>query len=283
MLKLSFDGETIEAVNASIFAYVAAVAVAQGNREETDIPIGNGTPAVQESAAPSVPISPVPTAPAAPASPAPSGEAKVDAAGVPFDPERHTGSIVKSGLWRLKTGKARGPGEGEDSPNYVAPGGSIPGTAAPATPPPAPAEPTPPPPPVAPAVDPNRPTTEGYTHDNGDGTEQWYVNGAWDAGKHPIPGVAGSTAAEDDEFAAFRNAAAASAPAEASAGRTWTDADLSALCNQAAVASGAPENVKTIITKYVGDEVAHSRNIPAARREEFAREVEAAFDITYAG
>jgi len=278
MLKLSFSGDSIAEINGSILAYAAAL----GNvRAGTSTPIGEPIADAPASPTPSAPTSPAPTEPAAPASPAANGEAKVDAAGTPFDPARHTGSIVKSGLWRLKAGVARGPGEGEDSPNYVAPGGSIPGTAAPATPPPAPAEPTPPPPPAAPAVDPNRPTTEGYTHDNGDGTEQWYINGAWDAGKHPIPGAAATTA-EDDEFAAFRNAAAAAAPAEAGA-RSWTDADLSALCNQAAVASGAPEKVKVIITKFVGDEVAHSRNIPADKREEFALEVEAAFGITYAG
>jgi len=38
-----------------------------------------------------------------------------DAAGTPFDPARHTGSIVKSGLWRMKAGLSRGPGEGEDA------------------------------------------------------------------------------------------------------------------------------------------------------------------------
>ena len=38
-----------------------------------------------------------------------SGE--VDAAGTPFDPARHTGTKVKSGLWRLKAGVARLPGE----------------------------------------------------------------------------------------------------------------------------------------------------------------------------
>lgn len=48
---------------------------------------------------------------------------------------------------------------------------------------------TPPPPPSAP-VDPNRPTDAAYRHDNGDGTEQWHVNGAWDGQKHPIPSSA---------------------------------------------------------------------------------------------
>jgi len=58
------------------------------------------------------------------ASPSPSTSGSVhanpdgvthDAAGTPFDPARHTGSIVKSGLWRMKAGIPRGPGEGEDA------------------------------------------------------------------------------------------------------------------------------------------------------------------------
>lgn len=54
-------------------------------------------------------------------------------------------------------------------------------------PPPPPAAFTPPPPP--PVVDPNRPVDPAYRHDNGDGTEQWHVNGAWDQGKHPVPAM----------------------------------------------------------------------------------------------
>lgn len=41
-----------------------------------------------------------------------------------------------------------------------------------------------PPPPPGPA----RPIEPGFTHDNGNGTEQWFINGAWDGGAHPIPG-----------------------------------------------------------------------------------------------
>lgn len=52
-----------------------------------------------------------------------------DAAGTPFDPARHTGSIVKSGLWRMKAGIPRGPGEGEDA----IPGNQGTGTSATAT------------------------------------------------------------------------------------------------------------------------------------------------------
>lgn len=74
-------------------------------------------------------------------------------------------------------------------PTGMAPGGGAdfnagnsPGAGAP--PPPGPSAPPPP------AVDPNRPQDAAFRHDNGDGTEQWHVNGAWDAGKHPIPSAA---------------------------------------------------------------------------------------------
>lgn len=40
------------------------------------------------------------------------------------------------------------------------------------------------PPPVAPSS-PQRPADPSHIHDNGNGTEQWFVNGAWDGGAHP--------------------------------------------------------------------------------------------------
>jgi hypothetical protein len=94
---------------------------------------------------------------------------------------------------------------------------------------------------------------------------------------------------EDDEFAAFtqalkkvdaaEEAAVASVPA-----RKWTDADLGALCNQAAQKLGDPAPIKEIIGKYVPEgEVAHSRNIPENAREEFAKAVEAKASIEFAG
>lgn len=90
--------------------------------------------------------------------------------------------------------------------------------------------------------------------------------------------VTSAPPAEDDEFAAFR--AAAAAPVA----RQWADADLSKLCNQAAMAKGDPEPVKAIVAKYVpADEIAHSRNIPAESREAFAQEIEQTFGIQYAG
>lgn len=88
---------------------------------------------------------------------------------------------------------------------------------------------------------------------------------------------------EDDEFAAFRSAANASAPSTPAA-RNWTDADLSKLCNQGAVATGNPENVKALIAKYVPEgQQQHSRNIPNEKRETFARDVETTLGIQYAG
>lgn len=154
---------------------------------------------------------------------------KTDAAGTVFDPARHTGSIVKSGLWRMKAGIARGPGEGEDSPTYVNPNGGSVSTSTPA------ATPTP------------------------------------------------ALVEEDDEFAAFR--AAATPAATAPAARSWTDADLSKLCNQAAVAKGSPDSVKALIAKYLpaGTAAPHSRMIPAETREAFAVEVEAVHGIKYEG
>lgn len=72
------------------------------------------------------------------------------------------------------------------APMPGAPGASTPPAPAPgATTPPAPAA-APPPPPPAPAG-PARPTDPSHIHDNGNGTEQWVVNGAWDGGAHPVP------------------------------------------------------------------------------------------------
>lgn len=94
---------------------------------------------------------------------------------------------------------------------------------------------------------------------------------------------------EDDEFAAFRQAAAKVDQEEAAAvaavpARKWTDADLGALCNQAAVKLGDPVPVKELIAAYVPEgEVAHSRNIPADKRAEFAAAVEAKAGIEFAG
>lgn len=94
---------------------------------------------------------------------------------------------------------------------------------------------------------------------------------------------------EDDEFAAFRAAAAESDAKDAAAAasapaRKWSDADLGALCNQAAVKLGDPAPIKAVIAKFTPEgQVAHSRNIPDDQRAAFAAEVEKAAGITFAG
>lgn len=103
------------------------------------------------------------------------------------------------------------------------------------------------------------------------------------------PAETASPVEEDDEFAAFRQASekleAKDAEAKASIpARKWTDADLGALCNQAAVKLGDPNPVKAIIAEFVpAGEVAHSRNIPDEKRAEFAAAVEAKAGIEFAG
>ena len=109
---------------------------------------------------------------------------------------------------------------------------------------------------------------------------------AGDAGSAAAPAAEASS---DDEFAAFREAAAktdaeAGAAAAAVPARKWTDADLGALCNQAAVKLGDPSPIKEIIAQFVAEgEVAHSRNIAEDKRADFAAAVEAKAGITFAG
>jgi len=145
-------------------------------------------------------------------------DTEVDSAGVPFDPELHTGTKKKDGTWRAKKGKA-------DEAAAVAEE-------------------------VAEEVE----------------TEE-----------EP----------EDDEFAAFKEAAAVAEEVAEEVEvpeRTWTDADLGQLCNDAAVKLGNPAPVKALIAKYVPEgEVPHSRNIPNDQREAFAQEVEAEAGIEYVG
>lgn len=94
----------------------------------------------------------------------------------------------------------------------------------------------------------------------------------------------GSAADEDDEFAAFRDAMGSTTAAPAAAARKFTDADLGAVCNQAAVKLGDPAPVKALIADYVPEgTVPHSRNIPDDKRADFVAAVEAKADITFAG
>lgn len=106
---------------------------------------------------------------------------------------------------------------------------------------------------------------------------------------------AGATAAsadageDEDEFAAFRSAADKANGADAAAAasipaRNWTDADLGALCNQAAVKLGDPEPVKEVIEQFVAEGVVpKSRNIAPENRAAFAKALEAKAGIEFAG
>jgi len=207
----------------AVFALLAGTsilsAVATGNVAAVATPATEPSPSVEN-------VGTATTTVAAVSSEASDMAGKTDAAGTLFDPARHTGSIVKSGLWRMKAGMSRGPGEGEDSPNYVNPNGT----------------------PVAGATSTAAATTA------------------------PV---------EEDEFAAFR---AAATPTPAPAARSWTDADLSKLCNQAALKAGGPDGVKAVIAKYVpAGAPQHSRSIPAENREAFAVEIETSHGITFEG
>lgn len=118
--------------------------------------------------------------------------------------------------------------------------------------------------------------------------------GTKDAGTVPAAGATAASkpvgqADDDDEFAAFRAAAAKSDAVDASAKasvppRKYTDADLGALCNRAATKLGDPVPVRTIIAGFIPEgEVAHSRNIPEDKRAEFVAAVELKAGITFAG
>lgn len=110
-----------------------------------------------------------------------------------------------------------------------------------------------------------------------------------EASNAPVSAPAEDAGQDDDEFAAFRAAAAKSDAEDAAAkasvpARKWTDADLGALCNQAATKLGDPTPIKEIIAKFVPEgEVSHSRNIPDDKRAEFAAVVEAKAGIEFAG
>lgn len=112
-------------------------------------------------------------------------------------------------------------------------------------------------------------------------------NGA--ASAPSTPAATATAEEDDDEFAAFRAAADKAGAADAAAAasvpaRKWTDADLGALCNQAAGKLGDPAPVKAVIAEHVPEgQVPHSRNIPEDRREAFAQAVEAKADIKFAG
>lgn len=207
-------------------------------------PSGAGEQSGSDAAA-----SPVAATGAGDNAPAGDNSGEIDAHGHPWNADMHasTKGKTKDGLWRMKVGVTRPdplPGFPKDEPSA--------GTG-----------------------------TSSETNTNS-ATSQT----ATDQGSAPTA----TSGDEEDEFAAFRAAADASAAtdhaaaAAAPTARQWTDADLGALCNQAAVKLGDPSPIKEIIGQYVPQgEVAHSRNIPADKREDFAKAVEAKAGIEFAG
>ncbi len=174
----------------------------------------------------------------------------IDAHGHPWSAELHasTKGKTKDGLWRMKVGVSRP----DPLPGFPAASGeATPGT--------------------------------------GTSAETPSPSATSQTATDPASGQAATSTDDDDEFAAFRNAAAASETVDAAAAasvpaRTWADADLGALCNQGAVKLGDPAPIKELIAQYVPTgEVAHSRNIPDDKREEFAKAVEAKAGIEFAG
>jgi hypothetical protein len=186
-------------------------------------------------------------APAASDAGADAGE--LDAGGWPWDASLHasTKGKTKDGFWRMKVGVSR------------------------------------------PEPKPGFPLAAGGTGTSSAGTGSAATGSAASAAAGPATGPTPGADDDEDEFAAFRaaadnanatdTAAAAAAPA-----RKWTDADLGALCNQAAVKLGDPAPIKAVIAEHVPQgQVPHSRNIPEASREAFAQAVEKAAGITFAG
>lgn len=108
--------------------------------------------------------------------------------------------------------------------------------------------------------------------------------GTASTGTEASAGSSAPAVEEDDEFAAFRDAMGSDKAAPAATARKYTDADLGALSNQAAVKLGDPAPVKALIADYVPEgTVPHSRNIPDDKRADFVAAVEAKADITFAG
>ena len=188
---------------------------------------------------------------AAEASPA-ADSGEVDAGGWPWSADLHasTKGKTKDGLWRMKVGVSR-----------------------------------PDPKPGFPVEDGSQASPDAATATEPAGSSQTPAPESAPASQDGSP-AAGD---EDDEFATFRAAAAKSDAEDAAAKasvppRKWTDADLGALCNQAAVKLGDPSPVKEIIAQFIPEgQVAHSRNIPEDKRDDFAKAVEAKAGIEFAG
>lgn len=171
----------------------------------------------------------------------------VDSKSIPFDPSIHTGTKNKDGTWRVKKGMA-------DKAAELEPIKTLSETSTP-----------------SPAI----PVADGATEQDGSTQTEEPVSAA------ALPDD------EEDEFAAFTAAAAKVDAVEAVASipeRVWTDADLGALCNQAAIKLNDPVPVKALIAEFVpAGEVAHSRNVPADKRAAFVAAVEAKAGIEFAG
>lgn len=111
------------------------------------------------------------------------GTAIVSAAA--FDPNASFGGVQRA----LPPGASATPMQQPNAPGMPGTAPAPAPMAAPAAMPgmtPAPAPMAAPPAPVAAPVGPQRPVDPSHVHDNGNGTEQWFVNGAWDGQAHPI-------------------------------------------------------------------------------------------------
>lgn len=225
--------------------------------------LGGTSSVAVAAAAPSPAPSPSPTAAAptpaaeqsgaaAEASPAASNGGEIDAHGHPWSADLHasTKGKTKDGLWRMKVGVTRP----DPKPGFP--------------------------------VEESTPATD--TEVNGAASTP-STSATSPTATETAPAPADTSSDEDDEFAAFRAAAAKSDAEDAAAkagvpARKWTDADLGALCNQAAVKMGDASPVKEIIARFIPEgQVAHSRNIPEDQREDFAKAVEAKAGIEFAG
>jgi hypothetical protein len=231
----------------SVYALLGGAAIA----------IAQSAPGNEQSAPAAIPDVPA-TTPAAPAEPvaqtsstpvAPSETDEslgVDAHGWPWSADLHasTKTKTKDGLWRMKVGVTRP----DPKPGFPVEGA-----------------------------------------DTGTSQETPTPSATSTTATAPESAPPATSTEEDDEFAAFRAAAAASDATDQAAAasvpeRQYSDADLGALCNQAAVKLGDPNPVKEIIAQYVPEgQVSHSRNIPSERRGEFVKEVENKAGIQFAG
>jgi hypothetical protein len=227
----------------------APAAIAAGNAKPAEVakPVTAQSSGGDETLAQESPASGG-TGPSATTAASPS-DGEIDAHGHPWSAELHasTKGKTKDGLWRMKVGVTR------------------------------------------PAPLPGFPVENGAGTGTSQETPQPSATSQTATDSASAPAGTSPAAGEDDEFAAFRAAAAASDATDATAAasvpaRTYSDADLGALCNQAAVKLGDPSPIKEIIAQYVPEgQVAHSRNIPEDKRAEFVKAVETKAGIEFAG